>query len=88
VYPSTILHDLTTVNAVVRGGLGRKELSDADMNRVLFIVGLDSVNDITTADVASLSSRAGGILHQRCSVPGGFSWGRACPLELLANEWT
>jgi len=87
-YPSTILHDRTTVNAVVRCGLGRKELSDADMNKVLFISGLDSVNDITTADVANLLSRAGGIPHQRCSVAGGFSWARAWPMELLANEWT
>ena len=87
-YPSTSLHDRMTVNAVVRSGLGRKELSDADMNKVLFIGGLDTVNDITTADVANLFSRAGGILRQRCSEAGGFSWARSCPLELLANEWT
>jgi len=87
-YPSTSLHDHMTVNAVVRSGLGRKELSDADMNKVLFIGGLDTVNDITTADVANLFSRAGGILRQRCSEAGGFSWARSCPLELLANEWT
>jgi len=87
-YPSNTLHERATIKAAVKGGLGKKELADVDLKNVLFIGRIESVNEITTVDLANMFSRAGGILRERCKGTNGFTWARACPLDLLSNEWT
>jgi len=87
VYPPTTQHTRGTVLAVAGGELGTKELTMAELNKVLANAGLEDVREITTDDLTDMFAHASGLLRQRTGV-NKFSWALSCPLELLGNTWT
>jgi len=87
VYPPTTQHTRGTVAAVVGGELGTKELTTAELNKLLARAGLEHVREIITDDLADMFGRGSGLLRKRFGAHI-FSWALSCPIELLGNTWT
>lgn len=87
VYPPTTQHTCGTVAAVLGGELGTKELTTAELNKLLARAGLKHMREISTDDLADVFGRGSGLLCERLGAHI-FSWALSCPIELLRNTWT
>jgi len=87
-HPEFEMHTRSIVKTVVGDKMGSRTLTDDDLNKVLAMGGLESVNQITWDDIGYMYTKAAGVLRSRCASPSQFSWARACPLALLGNRWS
>ena len=87
-YPEQELLSRSSMKAAIDNGLGTETLGKVQLDKVLFMGGLESKSQITCGDVADIFSRAGGVLRERLGKNvRQFSWARACPLSLMRNRW-
>jgi len=88
-YPEQELLSRSSMKAAIDNGLGTETLGKVQLDKVLFMGGLESKSQITCGDVADIFSRAGGVLRERLGKNvRQFSWARACPLSLMRNRWS
>jgi len=85
-YPEQELLSRSSMKAAVDNGLGTETLGKVELDKVLFMGGLESKSQITCGDMADIFSRAGDMLRERLGKDvRNFFWARACPLSLMRN---
>lgn len=87
-YPPQQMLTRPVIKTIVGGVMGAKALAEGDLKKVLYLGGLEDVNQITYGDIKGIFSRAGVVLRGRCDATHAFSWARFCPLALLSNRWS
>lgn len=86
-YPEQTMLTRSIVKTIGGGTMGKKSLSPEDLRKVLYLGGLEDMNEITYGDVEEMFIKAGTVLRARFE-KSAFSWARLCPLSLLANTWS
>lgn len=87
-YPPQQMLTRPLIKTVVGGVMETRTLTEEDLRKVLYLRGLEDINQITYGDIKGIFSRAGVVLRGRCDASHAFSWARVCPLALLSNKWT